>query len=157
MCIKHETAPRVIDNIIGALARSVIGDPSTLVDDIVVSILDNLPLKEDKDEYDIIFKFFTTLLASQHPSFHRCLPKIVECSAVFYSDLTIDKVKILAQVLNNANGKIFIYRKSLTSWSLLWWNKLLQVLVQTLIRCLVLFPWNSVRCWSVLLGCDCWK
>jgi len=91
--LKHETAPRVIDNIIGALARSVIGDPSTLVDDIVVAILDNLPLKEDKDEYDIIFKFFTTLLASQHPSFHRCLPKIVECSAVFYSDLTIDKEK----------------------------------------------------------------
>ena len=91
-CIKHETAPRVIDNIIGALARSVIGDPTTLVDDTVVAILDNLPLKEDKDEYDIIFKFFTTLLASQHPSFHRCLPKIVECSAVFYSDLTIEKV-----------------------------------------------------------------
>ena len=117
VCIKHETAPRVIDNIIGALARSVIGDPSTLVDDIVVAILDNLPLKEDKDEYDIIFKFFTTLLASQHPSFHRCLPKIVECSAVFYSDLTIDKVRIL--VFNNANGNIFIFRKSLTSWSLL--------------------------------------
>ena len=95
VCIKHETAPRVIDNIIGALARSVIGDPTTLKDDIVIAIVDYLPLKEDKDEYDIIFKFFTTLLASQHPSFHRCLPKIVECSAVFYSDLTIDKVRVL--------------------------------------------------------------
>ena len=73
----------------------MIGDPSSLVDDIVVAILNNVPLKEDKDEYDIIFKFFTTLLASQHPSFHRCLPKIVECSAVFYTDLTIDKVRIL--------------------------------------------------------------
>ena len=72
----------------------MIGDPSSLVDDIVVAILNNVPLKEDKDEYDIIFKFFTTLLASQHPSFHRCLPKIVECSAVFYTDLTIDKVMI---------------------------------------------------------------
>ena len=93
---KFESAPRVVDNIIGALARSVIGDPSTLVDDTVVAILNNVPLKEDKDEYNIIFKFFTTLLASQHPSFHRCLPKIVECSAVFYTDLTIDKVKILS-------------------------------------------------------------
>ena len=74
----------------------MIGDPSSLVDDIVVAILNNVPLKEDKDEYDIIFKFFTTLLASQHPSFHRCLPKIVECYAVFYTDLTIDKVRILS-------------------------------------------------------------
>ena len=119
VCIKHETAPRVIDNIIGALARSVIGDPTTLVDDTVVAILDNLPLKEDKDEYDIIFKFFTTLLASQHPSFHRCLPKIVECSAVFYSDLTIDKVRVLPYAYGFINVDNDNFRKNLKNWSLL--------------------------------------
>ena len=93
--IQHESAPRVIDNIIGAIARAVIGDlASAPVDEIVNAITSNLPLKEDKEEYDVIFKFFTTLLASQHPSFHKCLPKIVECSAIFYTDLTIDKVLI---------------------------------------------------------------
>ena len=62
------------------------------VEEIVNVVLANLPLKDDTDEYDVIFKFFTTLFAAQHSSFSRCLPKIVECSAVFYSDPATDKV-----------------------------------------------------------------
>ena len=109
--IQHESAPRVIDNIIGAIARAVIGDlASAPVDEIVNAITSNLPLKEDKEEYDVIFKFFTTLLASQHPSFHKCLPKIVECSAIFYTDLTIDKVLInhleVSEIILTFSGKV---------------------------------------------------
>ena len=77
----------MIDNIIGAVARAVIADmTNTPVDDIVTAVLANLPLKDDKDEYDIIFKLFTTLFSSQHQSFIRCLPKIIECAAVFHKD-----------------------------------------------------------------------
>ena len=83
----------MIDNIVGAIARSVIADISTApVEEIVNVVLANLPLKDDTDEYDIIFKFFTTLFSAQHASFSKCLPKIVECSAVFYTDPATDKV-----------------------------------------------------------------
>ena len=92
--IKVEKDARVIDNIVGAIARAVIGDITTApVDDIVNAVLANLPLKEDTDEYDIIFRFFSTLLSAQHPSFSKCLAKIVECAAVFLSDPTIEKEK----------------------------------------------------------------
>ena len=83
----------MVDNIIGAISRAVIADISNSpVDDIVTAVLANLPLKDDKDEYDIIFKLFTTLYTSQHPAFARCLPKIVECSAAFFTDPATDKV-----------------------------------------------------------------
>ena len=62
------------------------------VDEIVNAVLANLPLKDDTDEYDMIFKLFSTLLAAQHPSYPKCLPKIVECAAIFFSDPAIDKV-----------------------------------------------------------------
>ena len=88
-----ETGPRVIDNIVGAISRAVIADVSSApVDEIVNAVLANLPLKDDTDEYDTIFKLFTTLLTAQHPSYPKCLPKIVECAAHFYSDVSTDKV-----------------------------------------------------------------
>ena len=88
-----ETGPRVIDNIVGAISRAVIADVSSSpVDEIVNAVLANLPLKDDTDEYDTIFKLFTTLLTAQHPSYPKCLPKIVECAAHFYSDFSTDKV-----------------------------------------------------------------
>ena len=78
----------------GAIARAVIADITTApVEEIVNVVLANLPLKDDTDEYDIIFKFFTTLLTAQHPSFSKCLAKIVECAAIFYSDPSIEKEK----------------------------------------------------------------
>ena len=104
-----ETGPRVVDNIVGAIARSVIADITTApVEEIVNVVLANLPLKDDTDEYDIIFKFFTTLFAAQHPTFSKCLPKIVECSAVFYSDPATDKVRpFLLSVKQTVQSLIF--------------------------------------------------
>ena len=78
------------------------------VEEIVNVVLANLPLKDDTDEYDIIFKFFTALFAAQHPSFSKCLPKIVECSAVFYSDPATDKVRpFLLSVKQTVQSLIF--------------------------------------------------
>jgi len=62
--LKIESAPRVVDNIIGAIARAVIADVSgSAVEDIVTAVTANLPLKEDTDEYDTVFKMFAALLA----------------------------------------------------------------------------------------------
>jgi len=110
--LKIESASRVVDNIIGAISRAVIADISNSpVDDIVTAVLANLPLKDDKDEYDIIFKLFTTLYTSQHPAFARCLPKIVECSAAFFTDPATDKAKsselvtALLKQIRNSHGQ----------------------------------------------------
>ena len=114
-----ESAPRVVDNIIGAIARAVIADVSgSAVEDIVTAVTANLPLKEDTDEYDTVFKMFAALLAAQHPAFPRCLAKMVESAAVFYSDPNTDKVRL------SRNGEEIIilysvFRKNPVRWSLL--------------------------------------
>ena len=86
------------------------------VEEIVNVVLANLPLKDDTDEYDVIFKFFTTLFTAQHSSFSRCLSKIVECSAVFYSDPATDKVCPL--IFSVTNRSVSYFRRRLALWCL---------------------------------------
>ena len=115
----------MIDNIIGAVARAVIADiTNTPVDDIVTAVLGNLPLKDDKDEYDIIFKLFTTLFSSQHQSFSRCLPKIIECSAIFFTDHETDKVN---NSLHHSCHYLFIISFQIVGENL----RISQILVET--------------------------
>ena len=45
-------------------------------------------------KYDTVFKMFAALLSVQHPAFPRCLAKMVESAAVFYSDPNTDKVRL---------------------------------------------------------------
>jgi len=79
---------------VGAVARAVVANINKIpVADVVTAVLANLPLKEDMDEYDMVFKLFTTLLAAQHPCFPSCLPKIVECAGAFLSSPATDKEK----------------------------------------------------------------
>jgi len=92
--LQAETSPRVVDQIVGAVARAVVANINKIpVADVVTAVLANLPLKEDMDEYDMVFKLFTTLLAAQHPCFPSCLPKIVECAGAFLSSPATDKEK----------------------------------------------------------------
>jgi len=99
--LQVETAPRVVDQIVGAVARAVVANISKIpVEELVTAILANLPLKEDMDEYDIVFKFFNSLFMAQHGTFASCLPKIVECSAAFFSSHATDKEKTSPQVVS---------------------------------------------------------
>ena len=82
----------MVDNIIGAIARAVIADVSgSAVEDIVTAVTANLPLKEDTDEYDTVFKMFAALLAAQHPAFPRFL--------VFNSNPNTDQIGELSKSL----------------------------------------------------------
>ena len=95
----------MVDNIIGAIARVVSADVSlSAVEDIVTAVTANLPLKEDTDEYDTVFKMFAALLAAQHPAFPRCLAKMVESAAVFYSDPNTDKVRLSISAVKRSIG-----------------------------------------------------
>merc|ERR1719452_38116 len=96
-----ETSPRVVDQLVGAVARAVVANITKVpVGEMVEAILANLPLKEDMDEYDMVFKFFTTLFTAQHPTFIKCPPKIVECSAAFFSSPATDKEKTSPLAVN---------------------------------------------------------
>ena len=91
--MQAETSPRVVDQIVGAVANST----KILVVELVGAVLANLPLKEDMDvdEYDMVFKFFSTLFTAQHNSFTSCIPKIVECAGAFLSSPATDKEKVI--------------------------------------------------------------
>jgi len=98
--LQAETSPRVVDQIVGAVARAVVANVAKVpVEEIVTAVLANLPLKEDMDEYDMVFKLFSTLFTAQHPTFTTCLPKIVECAAVFFTSPATDKEKTSPQVI----------------------------------------------------------
>eukprot|EP00092_Neocalanus_flemingeri_P005200 GFUD01005593.1.p1 GENE.GFUD01005593.1~~GFUD01005593.1.p1 ORF type:complete len:950 (+),score=322.92 GFUD01005593.1:135-2852(+) len=99
--LQVETSPRVVDQIVGAVARAVVANIGKIpVEEMVTAVLANLPLKEDMDEYDMVFKFFSTLFTAQHATFATCLPKIVECSAAFLASPATDKEKTSPQVIS---------------------------------------------------------
>ena len=88
-----ESCPSVLDNLAGALARAVTADVSGPgVAELVEEVRARLPLQEDLEEYETIFKMFSALQAASNPAFSQCLPEMVESAAIFYSDPTIDKV-----------------------------------------------------------------
>ena len=94
--MQAETSPRVVDQIVGAVARAVVANITKIpVVELVGAVLANLPLKEDMDEYDMVFKFFSTLFTAQHNSFTSCIPKIVECAGAFLSSPATDKEKVI--------------------------------------------------------------
>lgn len=58
-------------------------------------LLTHLPLKEDPDEYEMVFKAFSTLY-SNNPAetVNRCLPKILESIVGFYGMKDANKEKV---------------------------------------------------------------
>ena len=55
-------------------------------------------------KYDTVFKMFAALLSVQHPAFPRCLAKMVESAAVFYSDPNTDKVRLSISAVKRSIG-----------------------------------------------------
>ena len=61
------------DQIVGAEARAVVANIAKIpVEEMETEVLANLSLMEDMDEYNILFKFFSTLFMAQHPTFTTC-------------------------------------------------------------------------------------
>ena len=53
-----------------------------------------LPLKEDLEEYELVFKAFLTLYSAGHSVTPQCIPKIVESAAHFTTAHNVDKTKV---------------------------------------------------------------
>merc|ERR1740129_2221214 len=91
--LSHESSPRVVDQVTGAVCRFIVADMASVpVDDIIPAVIKNLPPKEDDDEYEMVFKCFTVLYAAGHSSIKMCLPKIIECTAALFNSLKTDKM-----------------------------------------------------------------
>jgi len=92
----HESSPRVVDQIVGAVCRFVVANLSGVpVGEIIPAVLAHLPLREDLEEYELVFKCFLTMYSAGHALTLDCLPKIVECAAVFTAAIAgdMDKTK----------------------------------------------------------------
>jgi len=104
----QEKSARVIDQIVGAVCRIVIANVTKVpVEELTKATLENLPLKDDLDEYDYVFKFFMTLYSAGHAVIGMCLPKIVECSLAFINSPETDKPKttpLVSQTLKSVSS-----------------------------------------------------
>ena len=75
-------------------------------------MVSHLPLKEDLEEYELVFKAFLTLYSAGHSVTPQCIPKIVESAAHITTAHSLDKTKVGASisplsVIPNRNRTIF--------------------------------------------------
>ena len=64
------------------------------VEELVSGMVSHLPLKEDLEEYELVFKAFLTLYSAGHSVTPQCIPKIVESAAHFTTAHNVDKTKV---------------------------------------------------------------
>lgn len=77
-----EKSPRVIDQVVGAVCRLIIAKAELVpLDEVVPVIFSNLPLKEDDEEYVIIYRCLNLLFTLGNPHIKPNLPKLIQMSA----------------------------------------------------------------------------
>ena len=98
--MSNEKAPRVIDQIVGAVCRLIMANKDLVpVDAVVPVILQQLPLREDYDEYETVFKTLIVLLTNGHPAVVNATPQIIAYSLeLFGTDEEFSKEKVLPPV-----------------------------------------------------------
>ena len=64
------------------------------MEELVSGMVSHLPLKEDLEEYELVFKAFLTLYNAGHSVTPQCIPKIVESAAHFTTAHNVDKTKV---------------------------------------------------------------
>lgn len=94
-----ETAPRVLDQIVGCVARFlIVGHPTIPVAELIPVLMGNIPLREDFDEYECVFRALATLYTAGHESIKANIPKILECSVAAQTAREIDRDTIMPVV-----------------------------------------------------------
>ena len=61
------------------------------MEELVNGMVSHLPLKEDLEEYELVFKAFLTLFNAGHAVTPQCIPKIVESAAHFTTAHNVEK------------------------------------------------------------------
>jgi hypothetical protein len=60
------------------------------VDELVSAVPQHLPLKEDFEEYELVFKAFLTLFSAGHKLTLGSLPKMLKCATIFKVSLSVN-------------------------------------------------------------------
>lgn len=88
-----ETDPRCLDQIVGAVCRLILANKSAVpLAEVVPVVLANLPLKEDLDEYAVVFKCIRLLYSDGDVNVKAGLAKILEISATVYGQKKLASV-----------------------------------------------------------------
>lgn len=98
--LSKEDAPRVIDQIVGAVCRLILANHSLVpLDSVVPVMLQQLPMREDFDEYEVVFKTLSLLFANGNGLIIQALPQITAYTLeLLRTDEEFDKKKVLAAV-----------------------------------------------------------
>ena len=95
--LADETAPRVIDQIAGAVCRLIIANKTLVpLDAVVPVVLQQLPMREDMDEYGVVFEAMTILFNDGNHLVVSAMPNLVAYSLIlFNTDEEFNKEKVL--------------------------------------------------------------
>ena len=98
--LSDEKAPRVIDQITGAVCRLILANKNLVpLDAVVPVVLQQLPMREDLDEYAVVFQALTVLFADQNPLVANAMPNLVAYSLILLNtDEELDREKVLPLV-----------------------------------------------------------
>jgi len=98
--LSDEKAPRVIDQIAGAVCRLILANKNLVpLDAVVPVVLQQLPMREDLDEYAVVFQALTVLFADQNPLVANAMPNLVAYSLILLNtDEEFDREKVLPLV-----------------------------------------------------------
>jgi len=98
--LAEEKAPRVLDQIVGAVCRLILANKALVpLEAVVPVILQQLPLREDLDEYETVFKTFILLFSDGNPLVVNAIPQIMHFSMeIFTTDEEFSQEKVLPPV-----------------------------------------------------------
>ena len=99
--LSDEKAPRVIDQITGAVCRLILANKNLVpLYAVVPVVLQQLPMREDLDEYAVVFQALTVLFADQNPLVANAMPNLVAYSLILFNttDEEFDREKVLPLV-----------------------------------------------------------
>jgi hypothetical protein len=99
--LAEEKAPRVLDQIIGAVSRLILANKALVpLDQVVPVILKHLPLREDFDEYITIFNVIQLLYTDGNVLIRNALSSIIEMSVqLFNTTEEFEREKVIPVML----------------------------------------------------------
>ena len=90
--LSQERDPRCIDQIVGAVCRLIIANKQLVpLNDVLPVLFNNLPLREDYEEYDFVYRCLQSLYSDGNEIVKENLKKIVEISIHVYDKKEVNK------------------------------------------------------------------
>jgi hypothetical protein len=83
--VGHEESPKVVDQVVGAVCRMIVARPDLVpIAEVLPVVFAQLPLKEDHEEYPIVYRCLLDLYAKGEPMLKANMAKILATSGEIY-------------------------------------------------------------------------